>query len=75
MAIDVLSAPAMSAEDKRVFSGARRIITWTRAKLKGPMIEQLECVKHWQRTGLVNEQFIEPKDEGIDEVGGSNEVL
>jgi hypothetical protein len=75
MAIDVLSAPAMSAEDERVFSGARRTITWTRAKLEGPMIEQLECVKHWQRTGLVDEQFIEPEDEGIDEVGGSNEVL
>ena len=68
MAIDVLSAPAMSAEDERVFSGARRTITWTHAKLGGPIIEHLECVKHWQRTGLVDEQFIEPEDgEGSDD--------
>jgi len=33
MAIDVLSIPAMSAEPERVFSGARRTISWDRAQL------------------------------------------
>jgi hypothetical protein len=46
MAIDVLSAPAMSAEDERVFSGTRRTISWTRARLSASLIERLECLKH-----------------------------
>lgn len=62
MAIDVLSCQAMSAEDERVFSGTRRTITWTRASLSGPLIEALECIKHWQRSGLIEEDFIEPAD-------------
>lgn len=63
MAIDVLSCQAMSAEDERVFSGTRRTITWTRASLSGPLIEALECIKHWQRSGLIEEDFIEPADD------------
>jgi len=66
LAIDVLSAPAMSAESERVFSGARRTIPWTRAKLSAPVIEALECLKHWQRSGLVNEEFLEAADSDIE---------
>ena len=58
MAIDILSTMAMSAESERVFSGARRTVTWTRASLSGVTIEQLECLKHWQRAGLISPQFI-----------------
>ncbi len=47
----------MSAEDERVFSGARHTIPWTRASLSSRVIEQLECVKHWQRSGVVTSQF------------------
>jgi len=57
MATDVLSCQAMSAEDERVFSGARHTIPWTRASLSSRVIEQLECVKHWQRSGVVTSQF------------------
>jgi hypothetical protein len=46
LAIDVLSAPAMSAESERVFSAARRTIPWSRARLSAPTIERLECLKH-----------------------------
>ncbi len=46
MAIDILSCQAMSAEDERIFSGARRLIPWTRASLSSRVIEQLECIKH-----------------------------
>lgn len=66
MAIDVLSAPAMSAEDERIFSATRRTIPWTRARLSGAVIEHLECVKHWQRTGLIDEQFSELLDEQME---------
>lgn len=54
LAINVLSIPAMSAEPERVFSGARRTISWERMQLSEDTIEFLECLKHWMRSGLVN---------------------
>jgi hypothetical protein len=57
MAIDILSALAMSAESERVFSGTRRTISWTRASLQTPMITKLECLKHWQKSKLVNDHY------------------
>lgn len=55
MALDVLAALAMSAEVERVFSGTRRIISWTRQDLEAATIEMLECLKHWQTSGLVDD--------------------
>jgi hAT family protein len=52
MAIDVLSIPAMSAEPERVFSGARRTISWDRTQLGEVNINNLECLKSWLRTNL-----------------------
>jgi hAT family C-terminal dimerisation region len=46
LAIFVLSLPAMSAEPERVFSGARRTISWERSQLRPDIIEILECLKH-----------------------------
>ena len=57
LAIDILSCPAMSAESERVFSGTRRTVPWTRARLSGSTIEQLECTKHWQRAGVIDTEF------------------
>lgn len=54
-AINILSIPAMSAEPERVFSGARRTISWERMQLGEGTIEMLECLKHWKRSGLVGE--------------------
>jgi hypothetical protein len=58
MAIDVLLAVAMSVELERVFSAARRTILWTRARLEGAIIEQLECLKHWQKSGLILGDYV-----------------
>lgn len=58
MAIDVLSAMAMSAKSERFFSAAGRLIAWTRARLEGVRIEQLECLKHWQKSGLISTVFV-----------------
>jgi hypothetical protein len=58
MAIDTLSAMAMSAESERVFSGTRRTIPWTRARLESTTIEHLECLKHWQKGGVISDSFI-----------------
>lgn len=54
MAIDILSIPAMSDEPERVFSGARRTISWERAQLGAENIERVECLKHWKLSGIVN---------------------
>lgn len=39
----------MSAESERVFSGARRTITWERHQLGAEVVEQSECLKSWIR--------------------------
>jgi hypothetical protein len=54
MAMDLLSIPAMSAEPERVFSGARRTISWDRAQMEPETLEIIECLKHWKRSGILN---------------------
>jgi hAT family C-terminal dimerisation region len=58
MAIDLFSVPAMSAEAERVFSGARKIISWDRSRLGGTRIESLECLKHWMSHQAMDEIYI-----------------
>jgi hypothetical protein len=50
LAISVLSFPAMSTEPERVFSGARRTISWERSQLLPETIEVLECLKYLLRS-------------------------
>lgn len=66
LAINILSIPAMSAEPERVFSGARRTISWERMRLGELTIEMLECLKHWIRSGLTAEVgfFDDMEEEG-----------
>ena len=52
MAIDILSIPAMSADPERVFSGARRTISWERMSLGADTINIGECLKSWIRSGI-----------------------
>jgi hypothetical protein len=54
MAIDILSIPAMSAEPERIFSGGRRTISWDRAQLGAASVEMLECLKHWERSSILD---------------------
>lgn len=56
MAIDILSIPPMSAEPERVFSGARRTISWDRAQLSASVIETTECLKHALRSKIVENE-------------------
>jgi hypothetical protein len=46
MAIDILLIPPMSDEPERVFSGARRTVTWDRGQIKAETIELRELLKH-----------------------------
>jgi hypothetical protein len=58
MALDILSILAMSDEAERVFSGARYTISWERAQLEPPTIEMVECIKHWKKSGILNQIVI-----------------
>ena len=59
MALDILSIPAMSDEAERVFSGARRTITWDKGQMEPDTIEIRECLKHWKRSKILNQIVIE----------------
>jgi hypothetical protein len=52
MAIDILSIPAMSIDPERVFSSARRTISWERMSLGVDTINMGECLKSWIRSGI-----------------------
>jgi hypothetical protein len=54
MAIDILSIPAMSDKPERVFSGARRTVSWDRVQMGAETLERVECLKHWKRSGISN---------------------
>jgi hypothetical protein len=53
MALDYLAIPAMSAEPERVFSGAKITLSDRRCRMGDDALEALECLKSWQRDGLI----------------------
>ena len=55
----------MSAEAERVFSGARRTISWERASLSARTIERLECLKHWLKSKLSHGVFLSKEGNNI----------
>jgi hypothetical protein len=63
LAIDVLSAFAMSAESERTFSSARRTTSWERSQLDGNTIRHSELSKDWQRKGIA---YMEIDSDGIE---------
>jgi hAT family protein len=44
----------MSDEPERVFSGARRTISWERGQMEPETLEMTECLKHWKRSGILD---------------------
>ena len=54
MVIDILLIPPMSDEPERVFSGARRTVSWDRGQIEPEIIEIRECLKHWKRNGILD---------------------
>ena len=70
MAVDILLIPAMSADPERVFSGARRTISWDRMLLGAATIEKGECLKSWIQSGITRGLPVEIIDECLNtEVG------
>ena len=54
-ALDILSIPAMSDKPERVFSGARRTITWDKAQLNLDTIEVKELLQDWKQTDILGD--------------------
>ena len=57
MAIDILLIPLMSDKLERVFSGARRIVSWDRGQMEAETIKIRECLKHQKRSGILETFF------------------
>lgn len=72
MAVDILSVPPMSAEPERVFSGARRTISWDRCQLGSSTVEKGECMKSWIKSGITQsmELISTEQEEELLMVGG-----
>jgi hypothetical protein len=47
----------MSDEPERVFSGARRTVSWDRELMIAETLEARECLKHWKKSGILNTFF------------------
>jgi hypothetical protein len=56
-AFEVLSIPAMSDHPERIFSGARRTISWERSKLQPEVVEHVECWKNWYDNNILETVF------------------
>jgi hypothetical protein len=54
MALDVYSTPAMSDEPERVSSAIGQLIAPRRRAMKGEGVEQMTCLRSWQRSGLIS---------------------
>ena len=61
--IDILSILAINAEPERVFSGARRTISWDRCQMSAPVIETTECLKHAIRSRITDDDDEEEEEE------------
>lgn len=58
MALNVLSIAPMSDKAERVFSGARRTISFDRARLGVNTIEMSECLGSWNKNDLIREVHV-----------------
>ena len=54
MAIDILSILAISDKLERVFSRGRRTVSWDRGQMVLETIEWRECLKHWKKSGILD---------------------
>jgi hypothetical protein len=53
MALDIYSVPPMSDEPECVFSDTGHLLTPKRRKMNGEGVEQMTCLRRWDRSGIV----------------------
>ncbi|KIY66191.1 hATC-domain-containing protein [Cylindrobasidium torrendii FP15055 ss-10] len=59
MALDYHSIPATSTAVERVFSRARRLISWERNRLSPQSTRATMCTGYWSLMGLVHDEDLE----------------
>ncbi|KAJ3454150.1 hypothetical protein MRS44_018044 [Fusarium solani] len=74
LAIDILSVPAMSDDPERVFSCARRTISWDRARLSADTIEKLQCLSNWMKNDLIRKVYVAVDDEVMEVVSDDDDI-
>ena len=50
--------PATSVDVERIFSAARRLITWERNRLSTQTVRALLCLRSWYMAGLVDDEDV-----------------
>ncbi|KJZ68669.1 hypothetical protein HIM_11941 [Hirsutella minnesotensis 3608] len=73
LAVDILSVPAMSDESERVFSCARRTISWDRARLSADTMEKVQCLGSWVKNDLIRKLYVQVDDKAMAISGHMNE--
>jgi hypothetical protein len=74
MALNILSIPVMSADPKRLFSGAKITISDRRNRLGITTIQALECLKSWLKLVEIPEEEIKDEDDGINTGEGTGDT-
>ena len=76
IALDLYATPAMSDEPERVFSMAGNLLSPRRRKLTGEGVEQMLCLRSWQRSGIIKLDQASFTDamlaDKVDELSSSN---
>jgi hypothetical protein len=57
MTIDIFLIPVINNESKRIFSEARRTISWERAQMGTENFEKIKYLKYWKRNGISDEML------------------
>jgi hypothetical protein len=59
MIINILSISAINNELEKIFSEARRTVSWDKKQIKLEIIEIREYLKYWKRNGILDIFFKE----------------
>jgi hypothetical protein len=44
----------MNDEPEKVFSGARRTVSWDKEQIVSEIMKWRECLKYWKRSGILD---------------------
>jgi hAT family C-terminal dimerisation region len=72
MALDILSIPSMSADPERLFSSGKNVLRDNRARLSSASLVALECIKSWEREGVIESPIAQEIEEALDELGSDS---
>jgi predicted phosphodiesterase len=64
----------MSDDPERVFSCARRTISWDRARLSTDTIEKLQCLGNWVKNDLIRKLYVAIDDEIMVVAGDDDDI-